>query len=127
MTREVVTAERFLTDPALGRQVEDVPVPELGNGAVVPVWGMTPRERTEFEDRLSRNKKGKASIRERWVVECCRNDDGTKIFNPTQIEQLGQRSAVVVERLVNAALRLSGVTGEDLEKLVKNSEAAPED
>ena len=129
MTRQVVTAEQFLTAPALERQKEDVPVPELGNGAVIPVWGLTPRERTEFEDRISRSSKGtrKKEIRERWVVECCRNDDGSKIFSPGQIEQIGQRSAIVVERLVDVALRLSGVTGTDLEKIAKNSESAPEE
>lgn len=132
MTRQVVTAEEFLTAPALDRQKEDVPVPELGNGSVIPVWGMTPRERTEFEDKYSRSSKAakakaKIQIRERYVVECCRNDDGSRIFTADQIEKLGQRSGVVVERLVNAALRLSGVTDSDLEELTKNSDAAPAD
>ena len=131
MTRVVVTADEFLKSPALERPKEDVPVPELGNGAVIPVWGMTPRERTEFEDRMGRGSKTlaakrKAEIRERYVVECCRNDDGTPIFTQEQIEQLGQRSAIVVERLVDVALRLSGVTGQDVERLAKNSEAVPE-
>ena len=127
MTRQVVTAEQFLTSTALERRKEDVQVPELGNGTVVPVWGLTPRERTEFEDRITRQPKNKKTMRERWVIECCRNDDGSKIFNQAQIEQLGQRDSVVVERLVDAALRLSGVTTSDLDKLVKNSESATED
>ena len=127
MTRQVVTAEQFLTSTALERRKEDVQVPELGNGTVVPVWGLTPRERTEFEDRITRQPKNKKIMRERWVIECCRNDDGSKIFNQAQIEQLGQRDSVVVERLVDAALRLSGVTTSDLDKLVKNSESATED
>lgn len=132
MSRVVVTADEFLTSPALERPKEDVPVPELGEGKVIPVWGMTPRERTEWEDSMSRSSKTqlakkKKEIRERWVVECCRDDSGTRLFTLAQLEQLGQRSAVVVERLVNAALRLSGATNEDIEKLVKNSDAVPED
>lgn len=132
MSRVVVTADEFLTSPALERPKEDVPVPELGEGKVIPVWGMTPRERTEWEDSMSRSSKTqlakkKKEIRERWVVECCRDDAGTRLFTLAQLEQLGQRSAVVVERLVNAALRLSGATNEDIEKLVKNSDAVPED
>jgi len=127
MSRIVVTADEFLTSPALERPKEDIPVPELGEGKVIPVWGMTPKEKTAWEDKQSNLPKAKKlQVRQRWVIECCRNDDGSKIFTLNQIEELGERSSVVVERLVNAALRLSGTTDQDLEKLVKNSDAAPE-
>lgn len=131
MTREVVTADEFLSSPLLERPKEDVPVPELGNGKVIPIWGMTPRERTIWEDKQSSlsktmRAKHKREIRERILVECCRADDGTQLFTQTQIEQLGQRRADVVERLVNVALRLSGFTNTDLETLAKNSDEAPE-
>lgn len=127
MSRIVATAEEFLTSPQTERPKEDVPVPELGEGKVIPVWGLNPAERTDFEDRLGRQPKNKKQVRQRWVVECCRNDDGTKIFNTSQLEQLGQRSSVVVERLIDVALRLSGVTGQDLEKLAKNSDGVQDD
>jgi hypothetical protein len=131
VTRSVVSAEEFLTSPALERQKIDVPVPELGEGKVIPVWGMTPRERTEFDDRQARlskvqRAKQKTEIRERILVECCRNDDGVKLFTFDQITALGQRRGDVVERLVNVALDLSGFTGQDLEALTKNSEEAIE-
>ena len=51
MSRSVATADQFLTSPAMDRQKEDVDVPELGDGVVIPIWGMTPRERTTWEDR----------------------------------------------------------------------------
>lgn len=131
MTRSVVSAEEFLTSPALERQKIDVPVPELGEGKVIPVWGMTPRERTEFDDRISRMNKAKKEqykkeVRERLVVECCRNDDGVQLFTLDQISRLGQRRGDVVERLVNVAIKLSGFSGQDIESLAKNSEEAPE-
>ena len=130
--RIVATAEQFLTSPAMERLKEDVDVPELGEGVVIPVWGMTPRERTTWEDRqtsLPKDKRAKQKneIRERLLVECCRDDDGKNIFTKSQIEQLGQRRADVVERLVNVALRLSGFTNSDVEKLAKNSDASQED
>jgi len=131
VTRAVVSAEEFLTSPALERQKIDVPVPELGEGKVIPVWGMTPRERTEFDDRQSRLSKAqkatqKKEIRERIVVECCRSDDGVKLFTIDQIAALGQRRGDVVERLFNVSIELSGFTGQDLETLTKNSEEAIE-
>ena len=54
MSRIVATADEFLTSPIMERQKIDVPVPELGEGKVIPIWGMTPRERSEFEDSQSR-------------------------------------------------------------------------
>jgi hypothetical protein len=132
MSREVATADEFLNSPALDRAKVDVPVPELGTGKVIPIWGMTPRERSEFEDRQTRLSKAqrdkqKTQIRERILVECCRNDDGVQLFTLQQIEQLGKRRGDVVERLVNVALELSGFTSKDLEDIAKNSDAAPDD
>ena len=129
--RTVVSAEEFLTAPVMARPVRDVPVPELGEGKVIPIWGMTPRERTEWEDRQQRlskqqQAKHKTEIRERILVECCRSDGGSKLFTVDQIESLGSKRGDVVERLVNVALELSGFTGQDLEKLTKNSESAAE-
>jgi len=131
VTRSIVSADEFLNSPAMDRQKVDVPVPELGEGKVIPVWGMTPRERTEWEDKQSRLPKDKraaqkSEIRERILVECCRNDDGVQLFTIDQISKLGQRRGDVVERLVNVALELSGFTGKDLEYIVKNSAEAPE-
>lgn len=132
MSRVVVSADEFLTSPLMARQKIDVPVPELGEGKVIPIWGMTPRERSEFEDKQSRlskdqRAKQKTQIRERILVECCRNDDGVQLFTLQQIEQLGKRRGDVVERLVNVALETSGFTTKDVEDIVKNSDAAPED
>ncbi len=131
MTRVVATADEFLNSPALERQKIDVPVPELGEGKVIPIWGMTPKERTDFDDRISRMSKAKKEqykkeVRERLLVECCRNDDGVQLFTLDQIAQLDQRRGDVVERLVNVAIKLSGFSSQDIETLAKNSEEAPE-
>ena len=42
MTRQVINKAEFLKPVKV--KVVDVPLPELGNGSVVPVWGMTARE-----------------------------------------------------------------------------------
>lgn len=130
--RVIPTAEQFLASPELERAKKDVPVPELGAGMVIPIWGMTPRERTAWEDKQSQlsdkqRAARKLQVRERILVECCRNDDGVQIFTLQQIEQLGQKRGDVIERLVNVALELSGFSEQDLDKIVKNSDAAPED
>jgi hypothetical protein len=93
---------------------------------------MTPRERSAWEDKqsqLSESKraKHKLQVRERILVECCRNDDGVQLFTADQIEALGKRRGDVIERLVNVALDLSGFSEQDIEKIAKNSDAALED
>lgn len=125
MTRVVVDRSAFLSG-LNDRRREDVPIPELGEGAVIPVWGMTARERTAFEKSFT-GKQGQtldariAEFRERLVVACCRNDDGSQIFTPADVSEIGQKRADVIERIVNAAQRLSGMTKGDIEDTVKNS------
>ena len=47
MTRIVIDRAAFLAAP-MSVPKEDVALPELGNGTVIPVWGMTARDRTAF-------------------------------------------------------------------------------
>ena len=136
MSREIVDVSRFLEAPELDRPKQDVPVPELGNGAVIPVWGMLPSERTKFEEQFAlqtrkgttkTNRKKTRLYRELLLVECCRNDDGSHYFEPDHIEKIGTRSGIVVERLFNAAMELSGISSDDLEAAVGNSDGAQGD
>jgi hypothetical protein len=131
VSRVITTADEFLNSPALARKKVDVPVPELGAGKVIPVWGMTVEERTEFDDSVMsltaiKKKQAKKTIRQRLMVECCRNDDGVQLFTSDQVEQLGKRRNDVVERIVNVALDLSGYTEQDIDTIAKNLEAASE-
>jgi hypothetical protein len=127
MTREILTNEAFFE--IAKRQKVDVPFPESGNGAVIPFWGMTPTERTRFEKQFQKSAKGVnresllEEFRERVVAECCRNDEGVRIFQREDVQRLGASSGALVERLFNVAGRASGITETDIEETVKNSEA----
>lgn len=124
----VVSREAFLKPSP--RLIEDVPLPEFGEGVVVPVWGFTARERTVFESSL-RTKKGtpiearQAEIRERLIVATCKDRDGKALFSDADIRAISEQSAAVVERIVNVAMRLCGMSSEDVETLAKNSDATP--
>lgn len=124
MTRTVIDRAAFLK-PA-GRRKVDVALPELGNGSVVPVWGMTAREWTVFQsEQQGANGKPNAKakqVRERLVVACCRDDAGAPLFTAADLPAIGDMPAGVVERIVNAALEVSGITSSDVESLAKNSE-----
>lgn len=126
MSRVVVSRDMFLSGLAdIPR--EDVPLPELGNGTVIPVWGMSALDRTRYEKSFT-GKRGKTieerieQFRQRLVVACCKDDDGNPIFTEEDVAELGRKRADVLERIVNVAQRLSGMTTEDIETTVKNSE-----
>jgi len=107
------------------RPKEDVPLPELGEGLVILVVGMTAKERTAFERQFA-TKDGKtidarmSEFRERLVVACCRNDDGSPLFQSEDVIALGGKRADVLERIVNVCQRLSGFSKEDIEATVGN-------
>jgi hypothetical protein len=121
--RKVIERGAFLQPLSVPR--EDVAVPELGEGCVIPVWGMTAGERTRFEQGLL-DKNGKQSaakvqeVRARLLVACCRNDDGTPLFTMDDIAAISQQRADVIERIVNVAQRLSGFSNADIEATAKN-------
>lgn len=127
MTRQVVSREQFLTGLRTTPR-EDVPIPELGNGCVVPVWGMSALEYTRYQQQFQ-GKNGKlnqsrfAEFRQRLVVQCCRTDDGQPIFTESDVAEIGRQRADVIERIVTACQRLSGITTEDPEDAIKNSDA----
>ena len=114
------------------RPREVVELPELGEGVSVIVVGMTAKERSDFDNQfVSRKgdpmKKRIAEGRERIVVACCRDEEGKRLFTQDDVVQLGKQSGIVIERIVNAAQRTSGMTKDDLEDSIKNSEEVPDD
>ena len=96
-------------------------------GGSVWVYGMTVRERSVFEKQFH-NAKGQRTakfpeLRERTIVQCVRNDDGSPMFTVDDIPALGNQFACIIEPLFDAANRLSG-GGEATEG---NSEATETD
>lgn len=102
---------------------EDVPVPELGGDAVVRLRGMTAGQRTRFEQQFQ-GKGGKQrniqQLRERLLVQTVVGEDGEPLLTLDDVAAISQQSAVVVERLVNVAMRLCGMSDTDVESLVGN-------
>ena len=116
--RRVVSRDEYLS--AASKVVkEDVRVPELGEGAVIPVWQMTSRELTQFE--LSCTKANEASIRERYLVAVCKDDNGVALFTSDDIATLAKSNVAMIDRVTQVARRLNTVTQSQLEDAKKNS------
>lgn len=96
---------------------EVVDTPEWGGS--VAVRSMTAGERDKFDSLVSSTKGiGFSGVRVWTVLTCCVDDSGVKLFKPEDEAALRLKSAAVVERLFDAALRVSGIV--DAEKLEKN-------
>lgn len=109
---------------------EDVSVPEWG--AVVRIRALTGLERDRYEESLTIvRQQGKKQTREahmanaraKLVALCAINEDGTPLFERAQVDALGAKSAAALDRLFDAALRLSGLKEAEVEELGKNSES----
>ena len=103
---------------------EEVDVPEWGG--TVLVRGMTGRERDAFEVSMRDQRSGQRlpgalnNIRSKVVVRCIVDDDGDRLFTDADIAALGEKSAASIDRVFDVASRLSGMSDEDQENLVRD-------
>jgi hypothetical protein len=105
---------------------ERVEVPELGAGAFVFIQGMSGSERDAWETSLVRGrgtsrKVDTLNIRAKLVVRCLVNEDGTRVFENHEAEQVGAIRVDVLQRLFEVAQRLSGVSDKDADELEQRS------
>lgn len=101
---------------------QEVEVPEW-NGSVL-VRSMTARERDEFEAEMLLQAEGKkpASVRARFVMICCVDESGNRIFNEADLPWLENKSFAPMQRIADVVRKISKLTVEDVEELEKNLE-----
>lgn len=102
---------------------EDVDVPEWGGA--VRVKALSGAERDRFEASIiGENTKSKrrnlANLRARLVALAVVDEEGENIFRFSDVEALGKKSAAALDRIFDAAMRLSGMRDEDVEELAEN-------
>jgi len=107
---------------------------DLGDNQIVYVRQMTGHEREQFENLLVKKirKGGKVvdyqqsmeDFRAKLVVNCLCDDKGVNILQPGDYATLSQNmSAKRLTKIADAAGKLNGITEEDKEELVKNSDS----
>lgn len=107
-------------------KTETVEVPEWGGSVIVR--GMTGTERDQFE-QSNITGKGKnrdvnlRNYRAKLVIHSCVDEAGDRLFSETDADWLGKKSAAALSRIVDVASRLSGISDEDVEELVGESES----
>lgn len=123
---DYLSAEQILDAQDL--VIEDVPVPEW-NGTV-RVKGMSGTERDRFEAGFVGNNmkplppdKALEYYRARIAAACLVEADGKKMFRSIgELKRLSDKSAEALQRVVDVANRLSGLSEEDVAELTGNSE-----
>lgn len=100
----------------------------------VPAWGgvvwcrcLSAQQRDMLESEHAADvKAGKPSrFRPRLVMLGTEDDRGQYLFGKADLDDLSRRPVTEIEPLVNAILRLSGMTPSDVEDAEKNSGSGP--
>ena len=124
----LLTRDAILAAPDM--LTEEVPVPEWGG--TVLVRGLTGTERDAFEEEMITGK-GKnrdvnlANFRARLIVKSVVDKGGKRLFTQADMVALGGKSAAAIQRVFQVAMRLSGMSEDDVEELTKNSEPGQSD
>jgi len=109
---------------------ETVEVPEWGGSVFVK--SLTGVERDQFEAAIVELKGRDTKInmrnaRARLVALSVVDEEGKKVFSPNDISLLGAKSAAALQRVFNVAMRLSGISEEDVRELTEELEENPFD
>ena len=110
------------------RKTETISVPEWGGHVSVATMSGTERddfEQSVVETRGSDTITNLANIRAKLCAKCMVDDDRKRIFADSDVKALGEKSAAALDRVFAVAQRLNGLSGDDVEGLVKNSEGGP--
>lgn len=112
---------------AVDIQTEEVEVPEWGGKVLVR--GLTGTERDALEaGMLEIKNRGNqrvnlTNMRAKLVSMSIIDQNGKRLFKDRDIEALGAKSALALNRVFDVAQRLAAMTEEDVEELTKNSES----
>jgi len=112
------------------RKYDAVECPEWGGK--VRVRSLTGTQRDAYEaslvsDRGNDRKLNLANARAKMVVLAVVDADGRQLFTADDVRALGRKNAAPIERIFDAARRLSGMSREDVEKLTENFGDDPSD
>lgn len=97
----------------------EIAVPEWGGSVFVRV--MTVGERDSYENDWMVNKSnGVENFRSKFLQRVLCDDKGELLFKADEIEQLAKKSAKVVTRVWEAAMKHNALSDGDVEELAKN-------
>ena len=116
-----LTAEQILSADDMG--LKKVHVKEWGGD--VHIKTISGLDRDRFEDGYSEQKM--KNFRSRFLVLTLCDEKGDRLFTDTEVEELGKKSSLVINRLFDKSWGLNAFTNEAIEELGNDSTVAPSD
>jgi hypothetical protein len=99
--------------------LKEVEVPEWGGSVFLRV--MTVGERDSYENDWMINKsKGVENFRSKFLQRVLCDEKGELLFTASEIDLLAKKSARVITRIWDAAMKHNALTDDDVEELAKN-------
>jgi hypothetical protein len=112
-----LTKDQILAADDMG--LLEVQVPEWGGSVFVRV--MTVGERDSYENEWMVNKAtGVNNFRSKFLQRVLCNEKGELLFSRDEVEKLAAKSAKVIGRVWEAAMRHNHLSDKDVEELAKN-------
>ena len=111
------------------RPTETVHVPEWGGDVLVR--GLDGRGRDSYFATHDGTGRGNGNVMDttnataKLVASCIVTEDGEPLFTMDDVNALGAKSGAALNRVFDAAQRLSGLSDDDLDELKKASEPTP--
>ena len=101
---------------------QKVEVPEWGGEVYVRM--MTGSERDSFERGIINEDRtaNLSNIRAKLCALTIVDESGNRIFTDEDVKEIGEKSALVLDRIFQVAQNLNGISPADVEDLAKNSE-----
>ena len=116
LTKDAILASKDFT-------LKEVEVPEWGGSIFIGT--MTGKERDNLESAFVNAKDGDNSnllnLRAKIVAITACDPEGVRLFTLDDIEALGGKSSLVLDRLFTIAQQVNGMSGKDVEGIVGNS------
>lgn len=104
---------------AKDQKLISVDVPEWGGEVMVRVMSGTERDR--FESEFVGSNKSVDMVRAKMVAKCLCDERGERLFSESEVPQLGEKSAAVLDRLFGVCMKHNRFTKDDVEELAGNS------
>ncbi|MBT8199581.1 MAG: phage tail assembly chaperone [Acidimicrobiia bacterium] len=116
----LLTRDQILS--AEDRPTSDVDVPEWGG--TVRIRSLSGAERARIESESQQRSDGKTvrmdGLRELYVSLSAIGEDGERLFTEKDVEELGNKSAAALDRVMDAVIELNAL-GDGVDELEGNS------
>lgn len=124
---KIAGRDAFTSAAAQTAPIERVPCPELGDGYVAIIRGLSGTERDKYQaSLLVQNKRGGSkvdmdNVSAKLVAKCLIHENGQRVFTDAEVGIVGAIRGDVLKRLYDAAARTSGISEDELDELGKSS------